>query len=338
MAHGSPTLALVACAAFLAALPASADAADPLDLQEKTQAIATALTDIPLAGWRAAGPVERYVVANLYDKINGRSELFMAYGVLGLAFLSFRKEDTPTQFIDVFLYDMGSAPGAFGAFSVERDEDHEPLDIGRESYRAGDDLFFWKGPYYASILGASKAPAVQQAQTEIARVLADRLDDSNETLWGFDILPKENRDLHSVQYFMIDALSLSFLRDTYTARYDVDSEEITAFVSRAASAAEAAEAREHYVAYMRRYGDDLEERDGGAVVADMGGGFVDVVFVEGQFVAGVTAVSKKSLALEFTEKFREHLRKSARPRVSPPITDPAAPDHGESANTSNDTN
>ena len=71
-------------------------------------------------GFTKKSLVERYTEANLYEKINGRSELFHSYDVTGMTFVTSSKADDPTKFIDVFLYDMTTPLGAFGVYSVER--------------------------------------------------------------------------------------------------------------------------------------------------------------------------------------------------------------------------
>jgi hypothetical protein len=42
----------------------------------------------------------------LYEKIDGRPELFGSYDVTGMTFVTFSKADDPAKFIDVFLYDI----------------------------------------------------------------------------------------------------------------------------------------------------------------------------------------------------------------------------------------
>ncbi len=302
------TFSSIPIAAEVAAPQASAA---PEDLAEKTAVIAEALAGIAPEGWKAAD-IERYVVANLYDKINGRSELFMSYGVAGLAFVTVSDPNDSGRFIDVYLYDMASVPGAFGVFSVERWQGQEPVTLGREGYRNGNDLFFWKGRYYASILGSGEEPEVREAQSHIAQSLAAKLDDSGEQLWGLQTLPLDEVVSDSIQFFMADALSLGFMTDTYTAHYKFQSQEISAFVSRAASEADAKDRHAKYVEYMRSYGTQVEEsrvNDKLLTVGDMGGGYYDVVAHDGRFVGGVTAVADKDLALRAASEWLRALKR-----------------------------
>ena len=84
------------------------------EMKAKTETIARALEGLTPEGFTKKSPVERYTEANLYEKINGRSELFHSYDVTGMTFVTFSKADDPAKFIDVFLYDMTTplAPSA----------------------------------------------------------------------------------------------------------------------------------------------------------------------------------------------------------------------------------
>ena len=161
--------------AILLVVPAVVAAQDPAgpvkdgrsritpEMKAKTEAIARALEGLTPAGFTKKSPVERYTEANLYEKINGRSELFHSYDVTGMTFVTFSKADDPTQFIDVFLYDMTTPLGAFGVYSVERPSGSKAIATGDGGHRTGADLFFRKGQYYASILTSGPDEEVQKA-------------------------------------------------------------------------------------------------------------------------------------------------------------------------------
>ncbi len=290
----------------------SGSAVEPAQLEKLTSTIAAALSSVDVEGWERS-PVERYVVENLYDKINGRSELYMSYGVRGMVFATYTRAGHPEEFIDVFLYDMGSVAGGFGVYSVERWGDWEPADWGTEGYRTDTDAFFWKGAYYATVLGSSEEPVVHEAQQRIASALAKALPDSEETLWGLTVLPETNLVPGSIMYFMVDAMSLSFMEDTFTAQYRYGDVEVTVFVAKRKAEANARETRDAFVDYMKKYGDGAEELGEGESslqLADMGGGYFDVVFAEGPYVGGVTFVADRALAIDAANTLRTELQKA----------------------------
>jgi hypothetical protein len=305
------TAAVIAIAAYGEEEAAVADSTvEPATIDELTRTIAQALSNVSVEGW-VRSSVERYVVENLYDKIDGRSELFMSYGVRGMVFATFTQTGQTSRFIDVFLYDMSSVPGAFGVFSVERWGEWEAMPWGREGYRTDTDAFFWKGAYYVSILGSSNESEVRDAQQVIANELAKALPDTKGTLWGLTALPDEALIPGSVRYFMVDAMSLSFMEDTFTAQYRYGEVDVTAFVSKQPDDSDARETCDAFVGYMKKYGEDVGaegDKEGQIHVADMGGGYYDAVFYEGSYVAGVTSVPGRGLALEAANKLRSGLR------------------------------
>lgn len=256
------------------------------------------LDGLPPEGWKPMGSAEQFTSETLYEKINGRAEQYLAYNVAGLTCVSLVDASDESRFIDIFVYDMGNPPQAFGIYSVERSEGQPAVDLGRGGYRAESSIFFWKGRYYAQVLASELGPERQQTAQEIARKLDARLQDTGEPVWGFTALPEKDRIPGTIQYFMKDALSLDFLKNTYTARYQKGDAEITAFLSKQPSPDAAERTFSGYEAYLKAYGRVVGSRqDGGAVqiTGDMGGVF-DIVFQKGHMVGGVTMAADQALA------------------------------------------
>jgi hypothetical protein len=271
------------------------------EMRAKTEAISRALEGLTPIGYAQKGPVERYTEANLYEKIDGRSELFHAYDVSGMAFVTFSKSDDPSRFIDVFLYDMSTPLGAFGVYSVERPPGSEAIATGDGGHRTKADIFFRKGRYYASILTSGPDEEVREATSTLAETLARRLKGDAAEIWGLDVLPARNRLDDTVQYFMVDALGLDFLTDAFLARYRDGEAEFTAFVARCKSADEASEVLAKYKAHLEEFGEMAEPaKIGGSSVmfADLGGGDFDGVCRVGDLIVGVTAVEGRDAAVK----------------------------------------
>jgi hypothetical protein len=271
------------------------------EMKAKTETIARALEGLTPEGFKKKSHVERYTEANLYEKIDGRSELFQSYDVSGMTFVTFSKADNPSKFIDVFLYDMATPLGAFGVYSVERPSGSKPIAIGDGGHRTGADLFFRKGQYYASILTSGPDEEAQKAASALADTLANRLKGKSAELWGLAMLPAKNRIDDTVQYLMVDALGLDFLTNTFTARYGDGATEFTAFVARCKSADNAAELLAKLNAHLAEVGDVGEpakiER-ASVMFADMGGGDFDGACQVGDVILGVTAVKGRDAAVK----------------------------------------
>ncbi|MEX2015593.1 MAG: DUF6599 family protein [Candidatus Hydrogenedentales bacterium] len=257
------------------------------------------VADLAPEGWEQSGDIELYNVATLYNKINGRSELYMSYDVLGLSWVSFVNKEDNAQFIDVFLYDMRSPTGAFGIYSVEREAGQEKLGLGDAAYRTGANIFFWKGEHYGYIQASDES--AKDAVEALARSLLERLPASDEPVLNLELVPTEGMVEDTLQFFRADAMSLDFMSNTFTAHYLIDGTDMTAFMSRRDSAEEAAQVKESYAGYLEEYGEDVQRHDVHGIeviVGDLGGGFYDAVFASGDVVGGISATEGADAALK----------------------------------------
>jgi hypothetical protein len=104
----------------------------------------------------------------------------------------------------------------------------------------------------------------------------------------------------SEQFFLVDAMALDFMRNTYTAEYTKSGARVTAFLSRRDNADSARDAEYRYVEYAEQYGDAVERLTVDEVqlnVCDMGDEH-DVVFQRGVLLGGVTGVEDRDLAIQ----------------------------------------
>jgi hypothetical protein len=271
------------------------------EMKAATKTIARALEGLAPQGFVQKGPVERYTEANLYEKINGRSELFHAYDVTGLAFVTFSRAENPARFIDVFLYDMSTPLGAFGIYSVERSSGSQAVATGDGGHRTKADLFFRKGQYYVAIQTSGPDEEIQKAASTLAETLAKRLKGAAAEIWGLALLPARNRLDDTVKYVMVDALGLDFLTNVFMAQYRDGEAVFTGFVARCKSAEHAAEVLARYRAYLKEYGTLAEPaRIHGTSVqfAALVGGDFDGACQVGDLIVGVTAVKGRDAAVK----------------------------------------
>jgi len=262
--------------------------------------LAGAVADFTPKGWEIFDEVKLFTPESLYEQINGRAEFFLAYDVVSMTLASFVNERDVGQFIDLSVYDMGSAINAFGVFSVERSGEESSLELGQASYRLDANYYIWKGRYYITIIASHTTDEFRDLGKKLAGRVTDYLPDSSEPVWGLTVLPQEDRVPQSVQYFKVDAMGLEFMRNTFVAAYGKDGEKVTVFLSLrdSAEAAEAAVAK--YVEYAKEYGKGAEHLNVSNVEltsCNMGDAY-DVIFQKGRLMAGVWSVGERSLAID----------------------------------------
>jgi len=249
-------------------------------------------------GWKTMGKVEQFTADSLYEKIDGRAEQYLDYKCVRLICTTLVNEQDSKQFIDVSVFDMGRPVQAFGVFSVERTEGLPAFALGREGYRSEASYFFWKGRYYVQIIPSDRGAVLAKASLDVAKTLEKRLSDDGDPIWGLTALPERDRIPGTVQYFVVDAMSLDFMKDTYIALYQKGGAKVMAFLSRKPSREEAAKTLASYESYLKNFGKVLGKRetdDYTLITGNMGGAF-DAVFRKGRLIGGVSMVNDQSIA------------------------------------------
>ena len=259
--------------------------------------------------WKIHEKIRHFNPENLYEIINGAAELYLAYDVVQLSYVSFIKPGDSSSFVDLFIYDMGSRTDAFGVFSVERFPDGRKLNLGSISYRQSNSIFIWKGRYYIIITGSNTSEMLNAVGLKIAEKVARFLEDEGQPVWGLTGFPKKNLLADTVKFFKVDALGLSFMHNTYTADYQFSHTPFTAFLSLTASKSAASGRVDRYANHAQKFGRGTEtiiDNNMKFLVCNMDGSF-DVIFQEGRIMGGVTAIADRFLAINIASRFRKEL-------------------------------
>jgi hypothetical protein len=263
---------------------------------------AAALEALAQDDWALYDRILQFTPDSLYEQINGRAELYLSYDVVSLTYASFDHATDPSRSISLSVYDMGRPIDAFGIYSVERSPGHHTIDLGRAAYRSDANYSVWHGQYYITVVSTDSGEDSARIGLDWTRQLVASLPDTGEVVPGLDLLPETGLIADSVRYIKVDAMGLDFMRDTFTARYDLGDGPVTAFVSQRASPDEARSVVAQYREFAERYGrgtelTTVEEVD--SLVCDMGGS-TDVVAIKGSVVCGVTAAADRDQALRQT--------------------------------------
>lgn len=182
-------------------------------------------------GWKLAGSIERFDPKTLYQIVNGAASLYLSYDFKELLHLRYERSGDPPGGITVDLYDMETVEGGFGLYSSGRHptEDFEPW--GTQGYRSGSLLIAWKGRYYVHLISDDDRPETIKAVESLGHTIASKIPGDNEYPSILHCLPKTNRIPNTELYSTKDYLGYKFLKNTVSARYLIQSETATLFVS-----------------------------------------------------------------------------------------------------------
>ncbi|NUQ00071.1 MAG: hypothetical protein HUU35_09490, partial [Armatimonadetes bacterium] len=239
---------------------------------------------------------------NLYEKIDGRAEAYLAYGFERLECATYTKGKDS---VDLFVYDMGSPLQAFGMYTSERGEG-KALSVGQQGYQAQGSLFYWQQRYYVQLVGANGTTAEAGFAAKLAPQVASKLPSGTADIPGLKWFPAAGLAADSVGYTREAALGQDWLKDVYTAKYREGEVEVEAFLARRGAPAEAAELLQRYREFLASSGKLSELKAGGTVLylCDQNGMF-DVVFQKGNTFGGVSHVEDRQAAVAVATRLAE---------------------------------
>ena len=158
-------LATAQVAAELAAVP------EP----QKAIAAMVPLTDLP-PGWTAGKSGEKYIETfnadNLYEKIDGRAESFLQYGVKGMAYTFYHPAGDASNEIQLYIFEMADPLKALGKYGSEKPDEAKTIAVGTEGYTTAGSTLFYAGKYYTQIVSTQDDPKFAAFALELARRVA----------------------------------------------------------------------------------------------------------------------------------------------------------------------
>ena len=133
------------------------------------------LADLP-PGWTAGKSGSRYIETfnadNLYEKIDGRAESFVQYGVKGMAYTFFHPTGDPSNEIQLYIFEMADALKALGKYGSEKPDEAKVIPVGTEGYTAAGSTLFYAGKYYTQIVSTQDDPKFAAFALELAKRVA----------------------------------------------------------------------------------------------------------------------------------------------------------------------
>lgn len=273
-----------------------------------------AMRDDAIPGLEALSAAEKYRPDNLSDKINGKAELYLAAGFRRMQSQRFGIVGQSGKWMERFIYDMGQLRGAFAVFSAQRRSNIEPLALTPYAYRASNGLFFVHGRYYVEIIAAAVDPELQVQMEALARsFVASWQPPAPQPLEELTRFPSEDLVPHSRALIANSAFGLDRLDWIFTARYEDEQAEATAFVSQRPSARDAAELADAFHRYWIDYGGEELVAPNSLPDARMVTilDSYEIVMVRGAYLVGVHEASNRAFGLDLAVRLKRMIEESS---------------------------
>ena len=272
--------------------------------------------DTDASGIVAFSAPEHFGPEALFEKINGRADLYLDAGFVALDTQRFAPHANADQWAELFVYDMATAENAFSVFSLQRREGALDDDAIANAYRTENALFMVHGSHYLEIIGTDASDALQQVMGTLAQQFIDSQGDTVPApVPGQDLLPAQGREPDSLRLIASNAFGFEGLDRVYTSDYQIDGVGLTAFVSESQTPAEAAGLAADYRQALLSFGaatvDAAVPVDNATVMRVFD--TYEIVFHYDRYLAGVHEADDVDRATALAQQLADHLKTIAGP-------------------------
>lgn len=262
----------------------------------------------PLSAAESFGP------ENLSEKINGKAELYLSAGFVRLVSQRFAAKQDADVWMEIFIYDMGTAKGSFSVYSLQKRFDGEDLGLSRFAYKTKNALFFVHGSHYVEMVGSVDHEWMAELMLSFAKNFIRDTGTRDEKISELAFFPVEGLDKDSISLLPADAFGFEKFDSVFTARYLVAGGEATAFFSQRKSAAEALQLAEAYFQFLLANGgkeEKLTPNIPGARLMEIMETY-ELMFPHGSILAGVHGAENRTAAERLALMLKESIAEAGR--------------------------
>jgi hypothetical protein len=257
---------------------------------------------------------EMFTADNLYDKVDGKADLYLTAGFVGLQCQRLALKATNDVWMEWFVYDMGTLPQAFSVFSLQRRAEAQPLDLTPFAYQTQNSLYFVSGRYYVEAVTAMPTEPMMAAMRAMARLFVAAHPPGAAEIPELKLFPPDNLEAGSQGLQIVDAFGFDQFTNVFTAKYRVPdgatNAEVLAFLELTKTPAAAA-LRDAYRSFLlANGGKEIESQDAASIgmpIEFMGN--IEIVFAESNMVVGVHAAPDSASAAKVAQQLADSLRK-----------------------------
>ena len=249
-------------------------------------------------GYTASPKVETFDADSLYNKIDGKADLYLESGFKQLDCRVFTSGNDPNLWMEVFVYDMDTPKNALAVFGVQKRPEGTDVGVADFAYKTPDAVFLTKGKYYVEITGSAASEPLVVAMESLGTAFVKSVGSAAGEIEELASFPKENLVPQSFKLYISGAYGYDGFKDLYSAKYEINGRQITSFLCKLPDSAAAEKFAADYRKFLTDNGattktavnetlkDDIFEMDGE----------IEVVFAKGAFVGGVHGAEKQETA------------------------------------------
>jgi len=266
-------------------------------------------------GLAALSALENFGPDDVYNKIDGKADLYLTAGFVHLTCQRFALTATNDIWMEWFVYDMGTLPQAFSVFSLQRRAEAQPWELTPFAYQTQNALYFVSGRFYVEAVTAMPLPAMMTGMKAMAQQFVAAHPPGPAVIPELKLFPPENLATGSQGLQVADAFGFDGFTNVFTAKYQLPAGttnvEALAFLEITKTAGDAAKVRDAYRSFLLSNGGKELETTGAAALGKpinfMDG--IEIIFTADNVVAGVHAAPDATSAAKVAQQLADGLPK-----------------------------
>ena len=253
---------------------------------------------------------EHFEPDTLYEKINGRADLYLSSGFVSLNAQRYTLPRADGNWIEVFIYDMQTPENAFSVYSMQRRK-AATIDPGLpDAYRTENALYMNQGQFYLELIGTNADDNLKQAMGTLAGLfMKSHGSPSKPQTPGANLFPAEGLDTGTRKLIAANAFGYEALDHIHTAEFLLDGTRLTAFASDRQKPEAASALVGNYTQTLMSYGAtivDAQPLVAGATVLHFFDTY-EIVFSQGRYLAGIHEAADLKKADGLAKRLADHL-------------------------------
>jgi len=234
---------------------------------------------------------EKFGPDTLYEKINGKAELYLTAGfkLLLCHRLKVKESGEPGLWMEVYVYQMDSGKNAFAVYSRQRRNDGVALDLAEFSYKTQNAVFFTHGKYYVEVVGSAPEEKLFRFMNDFAGRFIKNIAVKSSRKKEFELFPKEGLVPKSISLIPSNAFGYEKLNNIYIATYKKEGQQATLFLSNRKTSKDAEDLSNGYKTFLEMFGGKILPLDIGvenALLVEIFGTY-ELFFTTGEYFCGV---------------------------------------------------
>jgi hypothetical protein len=181
--------------------------------------------------FKPANDVENYNSEKLYEKIDGKADLYLQNGFVSLQCRRYSSKSSEQNWAEVYVYDMARTKNAFVVYSGQKRTGRLPLVWAQFGYKTTDSIYIAAGNFYFEIILSADSNGLLQAAEVGAKQLAALASKVPSEPFAIGFFPQDNLVTDSYRLIGKDAFGCEGMDNIFTATYHIDGNDLTAYIA-----------------------------------------------------------------------------------------------------------